>query len=94
LLQIVPKHHSKPAPETKLTEGNITHCKIYGSEDGQNFTVLSEQHWKADGNMKTVEFKPSTLQFIRIEILECNGTNAVITETAVGAFSKKPVKIS
>ena len=94
LLQIVPKHHCKPAPETKLTEGNITHCKIYSSEDGQNFTLLSEQQWKADGNMKTVEFASSVLRFIRIEILECNGKNAVITETAVGAFSKKPVKIN
>ena len=94
LLQIVPKHHCKPAPETKLAEGNITHCKIYSSEDGQKFTLLSEQQWKSHRNMKTMEFAPSVLRFILLEILEYNGKNAVITETAVGAFSKKPVKIT
>jgi alpha-L-fucosidase len=93
LLQIVPLHNLKPAPERKLTDGNITHCKIYCSADGMNFELTSEENWLADGNMKTVEFNAISARFIRVEILKCNGENAGVTEMAVGSFTKAPLKL-
>jgi hypothetical protein len=57
------------------------------------FTLLKEESWPADGRMKTITFPPLQTRFLKLEILEANGPNAVIAEIAVGAYSAKPVCI-
>ena len=90
LITITPKHRCKPAPETSLTDGNIKHCKIYVSEDNQKFELVTEQQWLADGTMRTIEFEASKARYLKIEILDFEGANPVITEIAIGAYSSPP----
>jgi alpha-L-fucosidase len=90
-LQIVPLHTSNR--RRSLRNGNITHCKIYISTDGENYELSSEENWLADGNMKTAEFHDISARYIRVEILKCNGENAGVTEMAVGSYTKAPLKL-
>jgi alpha-L-fucosidase len=92
MLCVVPKHRCLPAPETSLTEGNVTHCKIYGSSDGKEFSLISEETWEADGRQKQAEFSPKTMRFLKIEVLAQDGEKAAIAEVAIGSSTNRPLK--
>lgn len=83
-LNFVQAHRCKPMPEQSLTDGNITHCKLYGSCDDKEYTLLSEGRWSADAKMRSLTFDPTRLQYLRLDILEYHGSNARIIEMQVG----------
>ncbi len=91
LMQITPKHRCKPAPETSLTDGNIKHCKLWVSKDGNKFKLIKEEKWLADGDMKSIQFESKNTRFLKLEILEHEGANPIINEVVIGAHSKAPV---
>ncbi len=87
MITLVPKHRCKPGPETCLKDGNITHCKLYSSEDGEAYELLAEKQWDADGQMKTIVFDPIRTRYLKVEVLANSGEHAVIIEAAAGAYS-------
>ncbi|WP_075590962.1 alpha-L-fucosidase [Labilibacter marinus] len=90
LMQITQNHRCKPAPETSLIDGNIKHCKLYGSTNGDSFKLISEEKWKADGDMKSIEFNSSNIRYLKLEILDYEGKNAIVNEIIIGAHSEIP----
>ena len=84
VLTIVPHHRCKPAPETSLSEGNITKCKVYVSADNKTFSEVGEYTWQANNKYRNISFEKSKARYIKLEIIEANGPNTIITELEVG----------
>jgi len=87
VLIIVQNHRSEPKPQIALAEGNVTKCKLYASIDNKTFRVVGEQTWKPDANYRAMGFEKSTARYLKLEILEANGSYAVINELEVGKSS-------
>ncbi|TXE07239.1 hypothetical protein FUA26_13540 [Seonamhaeicola algicola] len=83
-LLIVPNHKCKPAPETALAEGNITHAKLSLSTDNINFTEVADVKWEPNAKYKSINFKTSNAQYLKLDIINANGKKAIITELDVG----------
>ena len=90
-VQIIPNHRCKPGPETSLSEGSILHLITYASENNIDFIKVAENKWAASGQYREVIFPESSARFIKLEILETNGENAIIAEIDVGG-SLRPIK--
>lgn len=90
-IQIIPNHRCKPGPETSLSEGSILHLITYTSENNIDFIKVAENTWAASGQYREVIFPESSARYIKLEILETNGENAIIAEIDVGG-SLRPFK--
>ncbi|MEM9527703.1 MAG: alpha-L-fucosidase [Bacteroidota bacterium] len=83
-LLIVPNHRCKPAPETALAEGNLTSAKLFVSSDNITFKEVAIFEWEPNAKYKTIEFEDSNARYLRLDILDANGANAIIAELEVG----------
>ena len=52
---------------------NITRYALSLSEDGKDFTTVSQGAWADDTTMKVVDFAPRSARFVRVEALEATG---------------------
>ncbi len=84
VITIVPNHRCKPAPETSLKEGNITACSLYTSDDNITFTQIIDFTWQANSDYRNLSFPETKSRYIKIEINDAVGNNAIITELEVG----------
>lgn len=84
VLTLVPDQRVKPPPEEPLSEGNVTACKIYTSSDNEEFFLVAEEKWEANALYRTVAFEPQQTRYLKIEILEANGKQAVLTAVEAG----------
>ena len=84
LINIIPKHRCKPAPETALAKGNITKCELFGSIDNINFTKLTDKNWPENSSYRALDFEKSQIRYLKLNILEAVGENAIITELEIG----------
>lgn len=89
-VQIIPNHRCKPSPETSLADGNILHMNTYTSINNIEFTKVAENTWLPNGHYREIVFPESSARYIKLEILEANGKNAIIAEIDIGS-SFKPV---
>lgn len=85
VITIVPNHRCKPAPETSLSEGNITKCILYISIDNMSFTKVGEYNWEPNNKYRNISFEKRNARFLKIEILNAVGKRTVISELEVGA---------
>lgn len=85
---IVNNHRCKPAPEAALSEGNLTNAKLSLSKDGINYQEVASLQWAPNAKYKTIEFEKSSSRYLKLEILEANGKNAIIAELEVGRSDK------
>ena len=86
ILNFVQAHRCKPAPECALAEGNVTHCKLFVSEDGKSYKEVAEQRAEADAKMRSLIFDEVPVRYLRLDILDFNGSNAIINEVQAGNF--------
>lgn len=84
LINIVPNHRCKPAPETALAKGNITKCELFGSTDNINFTKLATKNWPDNSTYRSLDFEKSQVRYLKLNILDAVGKNAIITELEIG----------
>ncbi len=91
ILNFTQLHRCKPAPECSLKDGNITHSKLYVSVDGKSYEQVSEDRWTADAKMRSIQFDDKATRYLKLEILDFEGDNAIITEMQVGN-SKSRIK--
>ncbi|MFC1763779.1 alpha-L-fucosidase [Planctomycetota bacterium] len=89
-LSIVPNHRCKPRPETALTEGSITKLNVSVSDDKTTFKLVAMESYVADAKPHHIAFESSPIRFIKIEILETHGPQAIIAELAVGGADRMP----
>lgn len=92
ILNFVQAHNCKPAPERSLTGGNITKCKLSYSLDDEEYALISEVSWEADAQMRSFVFDDTKLRYLRLEISDFNGDNAIITEVQVGNYKDQLLK--
>ncbi|WP_366183766.1 alpha-L-fucosidase [Flavobacterium ovatum] len=86
VINIVPQHRSKPAPEIALSEGNITQCKVYTSCDNKNYKEVGTYNWESNNHYRNITFTKSKARYLKIEILAAIGSKAIITELEVGSI--------
>ncbi len=84
IITLAPDQRVKPAPEEPLSEGNVTSCKVYASKDNEEFILVAEKSWEANALYRTIAFDRQAARYLKIEILDANGSSAVITEIEVG----------
>ncbi|TGV00970.1 alpha-L-fucosidase [Flavivirga rizhaonensis] len=84
VLTIVPNHRCKPAPEAALAEGNITYAKVYASKDNVNFKEIASEKWEANSKYRLLALPKTDLRYLKLEILEANGEQAIIAELELG----------
>ncbi len=89
IFNFVQAHNCKPAPEQALTNGNITHCKLYASINGEDYKMVAEQHWPADASMRSLIFDTTPARYLRLDILEYNGEHAIIIEVQAGNYQER-----
>lgn len=70
--------------ETPVAQGAITRCRLWASSDGQDFRQVADCVWPADASLKTAEFAPVSLRYLKVEVLEANGSPAAATEFGLG----------
>lgn len=90
LVSCVPNHKQQPRPETALREGNITEYRLSLSDDKQTYRQVAAGQWDADAQMKTIVFPSDHARYIRLDVLAAQGERVVVTELAVGAYSRRP----
>ncbi len=83
-LIIIPKHRTKPAPESALADGNITDVKLLLSDDGKTFQEITRRQWKPNSEYKTIVFDNNNARYLKLEIYNANGENAIISEIEIG----------
>ncbi|MFC2113468.1 alpha-L-fucosidase, partial [Bacteroidota bacterium] len=93
ILQIIPNHRCKPTPESALTEGNVLSCAVYLSEDNSSFRKVADGKWSADSKFRSINFKPGNARYIKIEIFEAHGSNAIIAEIDIGGSLEAPEQL-
>jgi alpha-L-fucosidase len=82
ILNYVPRYVANVGPSV---DGAITSYAVSVSSDGTTFTQVAAGDWPADWTMKTASFPPAAARYVRLDALAVNGTNAAVTEIAVGA---------
>ncbi len=87
VLTIVQNHQCRPGPEKALPEGNMTQGRLFVSKDNINYEEVAFQKWPKDDKHRAIGFKKSNIRFLKLEILEVNGNNAIIAELEVGRSS-------
>lgn len=91
IVQIIPNHRCKPAPESALKEGNILNCVISVSSDGKKFKTVASKTYLPNSKYKNIDFEPQKARYIKIEILDAVSPWAIIAELNVGS-SYAPAK--
>ena len=75
--------------------GDITGYKIYKSNDGTNFTEVTNGTWPLNDRVKVAQFDPVSARFIKFEATAASGGSAIAADLDIGTHqSSIPVKVS
>ena len=81
IVYVVPNYVPMVRP---LEQGSIQSYRLYSSQNGTDFTMITEGEWASEPKMKVAAFGLTQARYIRLEALSAVDDFAAVTEIAIG----------